>query len=512
MIQKIFNKYYISLLIVIFLCFFKYNFLKKNFLEWDEINYLNAAKYGFVNNALDKNSLEFKDFLKISLLKKEKKNNEIQDFSKNLLNEDEDLFNLRHIHHILPIYYWSFFTEKENTPKKDIKFIRISQLIISLTIAFLLLFKSNRKFIFLSTLIISFFLTSKIYISSFSQINYHFFFALSLATTYFASENFYIKKNKTSFIILAFAFAILTVTIETAYIIFSVLTASYLIKNYKQKKILTHVFLFLLLTLFFIFIIWPGSVLKLSLIKTALMHAYRIFFQNINDYSNITYIGNLYLFIKENFFLFLLIVFINYKFIIQYNKKNFIDNTFWLCSIIYFLIMLKFMVTNTYLFPAIFLNIFITIKYIEINFKIKNYFINTCLILILILNINFFSKKELINLKLNFNQKYDEIKNIIFNIKKGNDKKIIADGAHMINYYNFKVDFKIDNLSYDNFNQLNLMIRNNYVYKKINEYEILKNYNIIIVQNRDNTDKIISRFKKNIVKIKKYKNYTVITK
>ena len=78
-------------------------------LNWDEIDYVEAASKEFSSIMLEKDTLNLKDFLKLSYLKLRKKENEIIQFSNSLIPEESDSFLLRHYHPTFPILFWSFF-------------------------------------------------------------------------------------------------------------------------------------------------------------------------------------------------------------------------------------------------------------------------------------------------------------------------------------------------------------------------------------------------------------------
>ena len=68
---------------------FKYDSIE---LNWDEVDYANVSKEGIFNNAIEKNTLSFLEFLELSLLKFKDDDKGIKSLSNQILDEDEDYF------------------------------------------------------------------------------------------------------------------------------------------------------------------------------------------------------------------------------------------------------------------------------------------------------------------------------------------------------------------------------------------------------------------------------------
>ena len=107
-----------QIFIIFFICCFfylDYVFYEKQKvkinLSWDEVKYALSAERGFKENLLGINSASFVKFVNLGYLKF-KKETDIEKFiAINLIEENKDVFYLRHFHPPLSSLYWSFFVD-----------------------------------------------------------------------------------------------------------------------------------------------------------------------------------------------------------------------------------------------------------------------------------------------------------------------------------------------------------------------------------------------------------------
>ena len=164
------SKKYLSIIFCLLLAILIF-FLQKNLnynkykLNWDEVDYTNAASKGFLSNYLDIDSIGIREFVEIGI---SKYNNSFEENKKTnfSIDEKEDNFKLRHFHPPLPIYYLSFFVDKEEVGYIKNYKLRISQLIffyITITILVFLIYlkSSNFKNYLLTLLLLIFFISKK---------------------------------------------------------------------------------------------------------------------------------------------------------------------------------------------------------------------------------------------------------------------------------------------------------------------------------------------------------------
>lgn len=515
MYNKLNNKLIIFIFFLPLLWFYTvtlYDSVKNKKLEWDEVDYVSAAQKGFSNNYWETNTLNFKDFLTLGYLKVKGDKNEIIDFSNNKINEADDLFNLKHFHHNLPFYYWSFFVD-ENIGKIEKNLILSQFLILFIILTICYFFSKNIKSKFIIIFSLSILLTTEIFLKSFTEINTHFFSTIFyLLILYFFqhyNDNKYENKN---ILIFSLLISLTFLSSETSYLL--ILFVFYFIyKNVDLNIKKFNFFLKLFLLVFFFIIIFsPGTLTNLSPLKTLIIHFYRFFLNSSNEFSNLTITENLLLLFNNNIEYFILAITLNLFFLINFNKQSLYNKTFWIFSIVYFVIMLRLMINESYIFPPIILNLIICLKFIEniIPKKKLSYVAIFGFFLILFSSSAFNYKEKIFKLKISINKKTQDLNFTQKILNKNKDKNFLIDSGHVFKFYNKHAN--INNLNYDNLSDLNLYIRKNYIYYKIDYNYISQNFDFIFLKNRKNINKVVSKLIENNYKVLKLNNNFIYLK
>ena len=115
-IPKIFIIFFISCFFYLDYVLFEKQVTKIN-LSWDEVNYALSAEKGFIENLFETNSSNFIQFVNLGYLKLKKETNIEKFKSINLVEENEDVFFLRHFHPPLSSLYWSLFVNNSFVSK-----------------------------------------------------------------------------------------------------------------------------------------------------------------------------------------------------------------------------------------------------------------------------------------------------------------------------------------------------------------------------------------------------------
>lgn len=449
------NNYLIILLIFFFFFILidQLNFnIKENLLSWDEVNYAKSAEKGMYENAFEKNSLNFISFYNVGVKKLNQNFLEIKSLSESEIIEkvdDDDIFNLRHYHPPLYIYFLSFFTVKDNKILSD-KYLRLAQKILSYTIvfSFILVFYLSTKnqnknlistIIFFLTLFLFFY--SNIFQQNFNTLNFHTIFGLVSIFYFYSLYKYLIKDKLKNLLRLSLSISLLLLSLETA-IILILFSIIYICFSKKFYYLISKNTLYLFINSLILFILfWPANLYNLTLVKTFSMYFYRLFLSSNDEYSglniieiiNYIFISNIEIFIASFFFIFLI-----YYFKLIYKVKIIIIILF--SSLCYFIFILGFAHHTNYLFPSICIFLlFIVLLINHIEFK-KNKFITIMLFSFLLITlINNFNKHD-------YNQNFSHRNNDIFLINQflneNNSKNdiVIADGAHIFNYYSNKTN------------------------------------------------------------------------
>lgn len=322
-------------------------------LTWDEIDYSNVAGKGIKHNALEENSLTLKQFMQLARAKAG--STTIDTTALKNVDEMSDPFRLRHYHSTFPVYYWALY-HNEDPDVNDAR-LKWSHIIlgIALLAMLIIIFRKhlgNSRNFSLFTLGIVLLYCSDLFLESFTMLHYHIFFLIAVIV-YTAALNRYTESpSRRNAVVLGATIALLFVTLETApFVLFSTLAAVLMLRLYKQFT-WKHLFIIVLSSILVTFILWPGGIIKGSLLKSWAVYIYRIFYQANEEYSRVNYLAMWSSIIKDNIFLFTAIPL---AVILQIRKlRN--NPSFWLPflnGLMYAVFMTPFIINRTYILPAI---------------------------------------------------------------------------------------------------------------------------------------------------------------
>ena len=494
------NKKFFTLSFILIIFFFIYFFQNTtnytNFkLNWDEVDYANVASKGIINNYIDRDSLSFQSFIEIGLSKFY--NKELSDNKNLLVLEQNDNFNLRHFHPPLPVYYWSIFASDKNSNEINAKNLRFGNLFLYFIVFVYFtiithLNTINIKNYFLSISLLFFYITNTNVIEFFLNLQFHTFFSIIFFYHIYSVIKYFKEKNNVySRINFIFSISLLVITLETFPIVLIATIFIYFffpIENKKEINLFELIKNFIAAIIIAI-ILFPSSIIKLTYFKTFLMYFYRIFVNNNDEYSEINYLDNWKNLFFDNLLVFSVIIFV---LLFQFFRKKIEKKYFIYFFYIFFysIIITPFILSYTYVFPAIFILISVTILILN-KTKLSNYgFALFSSIFIIAIFVNFleFNKKNYFNDFEFYNNKIDII--ISRYLVEGKNSKILIDGAHIFNYYSENTNFT--NLNIMSLSDPSFYIRENYKNLKIND-QIKNNYfdTIIIQSNRKYSDEKI---------------------
>lgn len=256
-------------------------------LRWDEVNYVQAARLGILANYLDSNSFSISYLLNLAFAKANSLPVPLPPVG---YNEITDTFLLRHFHPPLLQYLSSIqsFIPPSNPYLATIVTTITRWLLGSILIVVAYIFPSlcfgRLTSLSARTLSTSIVVYSALQLSF--ALQYHVLLATSLVLV--ASCLFRALQNDTLLnrLLLSLSLSITILCLETSLVVlFSSFAISFLFyQYYLRQPSKTHIFtsfnrafLFnLALPYAFSFILWPGSILKLSLIRSIGMYIYRL--------------------------------------------------------------------------------------------------------------------------------------------------------------------------------------------------------------------------------------------
>ena len=269
--------HFIILLLLAFI-FFDYKFasLNNQHLSWDEVNYSKASSLGFLENAFELKSKNIFEFIKLGYNKIYVKKNLPIIADLNIINQEkpEDIFELRHYHPPLYIYYLSLFHSIEISDY-DLRLAHkiIGYFIIAvLFLCCLLINKNNNNFLinFLCLITLIIFFYSDLFQKSLKNLNFHSLFSLTIILFSYSLYKYVLKSNLKNSIRLSVSISIMFISLETAIFIF--LSSISYIFFYKKNILLNKNFLYLLIAAFLIsLILWPANFYNITIFKTYLM-------------------------------------------------------------------------------------------------------------------------------------------------------------------------------------------------------------------------------------------------
>jgi hypothetical protein len=465
--------------------------------SWDEVDYAIAVNEGFYENAIELNTLHINDFFRVFLYKISNKEKfpklSIEEILNSNVNE-VSVFDSRHYHPPLMIYYLSLFNDPNpiiNDKKIRIGFYLLSYLII-ISILFVSFTKNNISFtnkLSLLLLLIIFF-HSNIFQDSISRINFHIIFSFTLLFFIFSLINFIKIQNIKNIFLISFSSTLLLLSLESSIIIIFFSFVLLLFLKYKNKiNILFTDFILLLILIFsFLFLLWPASIIKFSIIKSYSMYFYRLFFKNFDEYSNVNIFNNLFFLIQNNYFLILVSLFFLLISFTSISKFKINKLIILYLSSVYFVFILKVMINPTYVLPSLVLLI-LYLSFMIVNIKKLNF-----VILVFLFFTSIISAYTYINKNKSFHTPDYSINEIVYKINNlGKDSIILADGAHIFNYYS-KFE-NILNLEIYTKDKPKFYTKINYKFYDLNDFINKALFDLIIIQkNRSFENQDISRF------------------
>lgn len=318
--------------------------------DWDEVDYVNAAKLGFLANYAETTSLNIQDFLLLSQYKY--KNLPLEEtgiFS--AYREEQDTFLLRHYHPPSPMYLYTLFGGLSHF---DHTLTRLPSLIFGLLTLYLLYFGSRLLFPkhgkSVGTFATLLHVINPIASTAATGLWFHsiatFFFLLTVVLFVRAFQTKQKKHLYWACTALAFSF----VTLESSYaLILAALLCFFFLKNpwwqWKPFHISKEFFKAWGLFLLLIALLWPGYFLTFVFVKFVFYHIYRLFI------SGQVYVGSqqAWLAFFQQFQLFWLLwgIGTGYFFFRLYKKK--LQQTYW--TILLFLVPLFAMSYRFFLTP-----------------------------------------------------------------------------------------------------------------------------------------------------------------
>jgi hypothetical protein len=422
-------------------------------LTWDEVDYATAAKEGIKKNALAEGTLSFMQMTKLGIAKVKG----IKPDVSSLPPESSDLFLRRHFHSVLPVYYWTLFLN-DNILTQDVR-LKISCMLLVILFVLSVLFllpkvykEDNKPNWFILAVLLSFFITSDVFMKSFLALNFHIFFLLVSILFVFALINYLNNTTWRNAVWLGIALAAVVCTLETSVMIFTgALLAIIILKQHKVflTKTKTVFFSLLIATVFF----YPGILKTIEPLKSWEMYAYRIFAMRNAEYKSVSILSNLMDFMASDYLLIMILI-IGYGKVISdlFSGRNINRLLLIPCAVglFYLIIILPFATSITYVLPAIGL-LFVGcipgwIKIISSdNLRIIIFGIAVLYIAICYYSTDFdLLKAESKKVTENFQKDLMEAKNIV-----DNGQHLLVDGGHIFRYY-FDID-KEDNRVVDLF-------------------------------------------------------------
>jgi hypothetical protein len=254
-------------------------------LNWDEVDYLNAAELGVWANAVDAGSFSVPDFLRLANAKRSGRA-----YNPPWYDEVADPFLMRHFHPPFVIYLEALIVRWFNHPSERV--VRLVQLVgaFAFILAVLAAYRNLSGRLSLLGTIVSGSLAVWMSLSLFSSLQFHGWAAVwAVAAPAFLSQLLRDQKRSTAGW-LCLSLALGAITLETgAIVLFAVCVCLFIWKpeNLSRRERQRAYLAGLALIIFFVVVIWPSALLKLTALKTMAMYLYR--FRLGNEYSSVQY-------------------------------------------------------------------------------------------------------------------------------------------------------------------------------------------------------------------------------
>lgn len=244
-------------------------------LNWDEVDYVNAASLGPVANAFETGSLSPAHFVRFALSKIAGKNPVLPpDY-----DESRDPFVLRHYHPPFVVFLLSAFSRSRSE-----RVIRSVQLFgaLAFTFATFLSYRSISGSIGWAGMLVVALMTLWLNRLLFGSVSFHGWAAVwATATAALLSRWLQVRKNAVG-ILLCVSLALALLTLETGLLVWAGAILCLSLWHVSNMRAGTpafpwrHLVVGVSLVMLIVVVVWPGSVAKLSLLKNHALHAYRI--------------------------------------------------------------------------------------------------------------------------------------------------------------------------------------------------------------------------------------------
>jgi len=495
-------------------------------LNFDEVNYFNASNQGFWVNAFDSSSLGIKSFFSLAFWKLK-----LIESPPIFLQYSEkfDTFLLRHFHPPFLQYITSYFTFTSkgdfNTAEKLVFLARWGLGCIFIICSFFIssyLFNSKKKKLYylVKILFISY---TALLLSLYLQ--YHLLLSIFLIITLYCLIKLLKNPVRSNYLLISLTLSFSIISLETT--LFSILISStiYSFIRIKEMDSIFNVFkrvlvYFWFLPFTFALCLWPGALLKISIIKSYGLYIYKIFFvkeewNSVFDYQRFFPIILLLLVYFLLFVLGLVMAkkfnLFNFKKINPY-KLSFVFGSFYSIS------MLPFALFHTYIIPGLFIATLPVLEFFnDYNFQMKikkiiNYIIVLCIA------IGFFQLNKMKNYEAIFGgfPGKDSLSNIA-DISEKNNMNIYSDAGHILEFYLPKFSERITNIALIRKNnnlsksKIKLFVREDQEYKEI-KFDSIKKPSLFLF--RESNKDIINNldYQCNVLEIKGLDGHACIVK
>lgn len=289
---KLVDILFLLLAIIIFVWYISGYILPYRF-DYDESDYMYAVDKGFIANYTDQHSISFYTFLKkgIESGKDEAKKTALSEY----IRKTDDISFYRHYHGPMYFYYLVitkyFIGHSEYAMRCTTMGLHLL-CFIAIYICCLWLFQNNSRQIALIASLM--YITSVVNIESTSKITTHGFYVLTVILSLFALSDF-IRRKKISSLYVSLLF-LCTALFTLEYSVFLALTYLIVLFSFRKQLFLnwtkTEWRKFILkalgLCLIVFIVLWPGGLLKLTLIKNHIFLLYFTFIRQ-NVYTTLSF-------------------------------------------------------------------------------------------------------------------------------------------------------------------------------------------------------------------------------
>ncbi|MCB0739066.1 MAG: hypothetical protein KDC92_16270 [Bacteroidetes bacterium] len=323
-------------------------------LNFDEVDYVNAAQKGIINNATGGTTLNLFEYIELGKAKVDKNPNRIIELSKQLPHPNNDVFMLRHYHPPLFAYWLNVFSAADSISTQD-KVLRVSgfigAMLTFLSLCFLVWRKQKNRG--LGLIIVAIFVASGLTIDSFDTLNFH--LALGITSIGFAiALSSYLKHKTTKWIlVLGATSAVMLSSLESGLFFLGAAFLGLILTGQLLKVPLKHwLFLsgsFSLVTL----IIWPSFFINGEFIKSFGQYFYRIFGKSNAEYESVSYLSGWMNIIRDSPVLFGVLASFAGISLVQWKKSSASLKVLVITGLLYAVMMTPFILNSTYVYPPV---------------------------------------------------------------------------------------------------------------------------------------------------------------